>query len=342
MLSKVLRQASFVIAALVLTASFGLANSASAASITNTGPGSTNIISYGGSGGFSYKNNNNVHVGNNTNQNAHTGDATVGGGNECWSSCDKDQKNECDQPERNNWLKKKWNSACHVDDNWPNPCNVCSWNPCKSGHYGGNTNGGHAESGDAKNKSHTDVEVSLDNKNHKTQKNGSSWSPSASIKNTGPHSTNKIIFKSSNNVTIENENDVDVDNNTTQNASSGNATVSGNTNGGNATTGNASNYASTSTEVEVENSSLPAWHGSGGIGNATINTTGPGSLNKIYSNNNSNVSVSNNNTVSVSNNTTQNASSGNATVSGNTNGGNATTGNASNHASTSTTVSISN
>jgi len=74
----------------------------------------------------------------------------------------------------------------------------------------------------------------------------------------------------------------------------------------------------------------------------SISTTGPNSTQTISTVVSTNTSVVNNNNVAITNNNTQTATSGNATVSGNTTGGNATTGNASNSNVTATTVQVNN
>jgi hypothetical protein len=76
--------------------------------------------------------------------------------------------------------------------------------------------------------------------------------------------------------------------------------------------------------------------------NVDMGTTGPGSTNQVTVNNNTNVTETNTNDVSVSNVTLQIATSGDANVSGNTNGGSATTGSASNNSTTTTVIGIGN
>ena len=78
----------------------------------------------------------------------------------------------------------------------------------------------------------------------------------------------------------------------------------------------------------------------GASANSSITTTGPGSYNVITSNFSSWWSKANNNHLWVNNWSSQNAHSGNANVSGNTNGGSASTGDASNWNSTDTSVSV--
>ena len=173
---------------------------------------------------------------------------------------------------------------------------------------------------------------------------------------TGPNSNNSVNNSVNNNATVTNTNNQGITNNVSGNAKSGNATVSNNTNGGNATSGSASNTAN------VSNTSITAFNltGSQVIGsndilvfvNVTgqwvglivgapagttaaefgggISNTGPNSDNSVNGSANNNADVNNNNNSTITNNIKQNAQSGDATVSDNTNGGNATSGNASN------------
>lgn len=73
---------------------------------------------------------------------------------------------------------------------------------------------------------------------------------------------------------------------------------------------------------------------------ASITNTGPGSNNSITVRKNSTTRVSNNNDVSVSNTTSQSASSGNASVRGNTFAGNAFSGSAGNSSSSSSFLEV--
>ena len=224
-----------------------------------------------------------------------------------------------------------------------------------------NTDGGDAESGDAHNENGVaaDVVVSNNNDGYGGCGDCGGGDVDASISNTGPYSTNKIIVGGGSGCgggcggsgySVRNDNDVDLDVDTDQEASSGNAKVYKNTNGGDATSGDAHNENDTDVEVEIENN---GYHGSGcdGCGSdvdASIDTTGPKSYNRISVGDDcscrgrSGRSVRNNNNVSLSNSTSQSAHSGNARVSGNTNAGSAHSGNASNSNSSSFSVSINN
>jgi hypothetical protein len=166
-----------------------------------------------------------------------------------------------------------------------------------------------------------------------------------SIENTGPDSYNKVIVKHSDTRKVRNNNHVGVENNNTQRAYTGDASVRHNTTGGDATSGDAANDNFVTTTIGVSNSgsSAAALGGSGGgSGSGSIDTTGPDSYNKVVISDTSYVKVTNNNDVNVQNNNYQKASSGDAKVSGNTTGGDATSGNATNSNDVATTITISN
>ena len=77
---------------------------------------------------------------------------------------------------------------------------------------------------------------------------------SCTITNTGPDSTNSCVVKEDFSCKVENNNKFTVINNNNQEASSGNATVSGNTSGGSATSGSATNSNGTVIDVSIDNS----------------------------------------------------------------------------------------
>jgi hypothetical protein len=79
-----------------------------------------------------------------------------------------------------------------------------------------------------------------------------------------------------------------------------------------------------------------------GFAAADINTTGPGSTNRVSVHKTNRFTQTNNNDVDIRNRNNQRATSGDATVRFNTHGGDATSGNASNDNSTDASVSISN
>ena len=148
-------------------------------------------------------------------------------------------------------------------------------------------------------------------------------------------------------ISVENENNVKLTNNNTQNAESGKAKVEGDKDkcggghGGNhwynrcegngeggvlgdATTGAASNENTTGLSVDIDNGSLCECLELGGDGHKK-----------------GSIKIDNDNNVVITNNNTQTATSGDATVEGG-NGGSATTGDASNANTTTIGVTISN
>jgi hypothetical protein len=170
----------------------------------------------------------------------------------------------------------------------------------------------------------------------------------ADIDTTGPHSNNTVRITHHTRRTVNNDNDVHLSNRNDQHAYSGDARVSNNTNAGDASTGSASNDNSLDASVSIDNSSSSAaalsggGGGGGGASDANISNTGPNSTNRITVDTSNNVSVRNDNDLSVYNSNHQSASSGDARVSGNTNGGSASTGDASNSNSSSFTLNVSN
>ena len=167
----------------------------------------------------------------------------------------------------------------------------------------------------------------------------------SSIDNTGPDSYNKVKNLSTNSLSVNNDNDVNASNHNDQHAYSGDAKVKHNTTGGDATSGDASNSNSFSASVSIDNSGacgcLSGMFGGVDMG-GSIDTTGPDSTNVIENKVNNHVTVRNDNDVRVNNYNDQRASSGDATVYGNTTGGDATSGSASNSNSTTLELNISN
>ena len=178
--------------------------------------------------------------------------------------------------------------------------------------------------------------------------------PTVSV--TGPNSNNSSNTTANNNATVNNTNNQGITNNVTSKAASGNATISNNTKGGSATSGDASNStAGTNSAITAFNLTGSSVIGSNDIlvfVNVTgqwvglivgapagttaaefgggITTTGPNSNNSTNASADNNATVNNNTNQQITNNINQNAQSGDATVSGNTNGGNAKSGNADN------------
>jgi hypothetical protein len=142
---------------------------------------------------------------------------------------------------------------------------------------------------------------------------------------------------------VSNHNSVSATNHSSQHAYTGDAKVKYNTTGGDASTGAATNDNTTAADVTVDNS---ASAGAGAMAfsdaSGSIDTTGPGSSNNVTSNQTDNSSVRNDNHLSVRNDSSQRASSGDASVTGNTTGGSATSGDASNTNSSTFTFSVTN
>ena len=167
----------------------------------------------------------------------------------------------------------------------------------------------------------------------------------ASITNTGHKSVNIISKNSVTLCTSVNNNSTGVNTFTGQQSSTGNAKVNNNTGDGSATTGKAVNKNTTDLTVGLTNNSACG----GGLlgttdtsGGASIDTTGSKSLNVISSSNFSATTNQNNNTTWVNTVTLQGASSGSATVSGNTGDGTATSGDSSNTNGTTLLLTVSN
>lgn len=176
---------------------------------------------------------------------------------------------------------------------------------------------------------------------------GFAGATSGDISDTGPDSSNIVKSDTSQRVRVENNNHLGVQNSNTQRATTGDARANHNTSAGDATTGAASNDNSFDAAVTVDNSaSSGALMGVGGAGtgdnSASINQTGPDSVNKVTFKSTSNVKVENNNDLHVTNTNRQTATSGDARVTDNTEGGSATTGDASNTTSSSITFDVSN
>ena len=213
-----------------------------------------------------------------------------------------------------------------------------------------NTEAGDAETGDADNVNGLMADVKVENDNSGAGGCGcdDGGDTDVVIENTGPRSRNVVRVGRSGNGgrSVQNNNNVNIDNYTDQYARSGNAVVKHNTEGGDATTGDATNENETDVNVDIHNDN--SGHGDscgcGGDTDVYIGTTGPGSRNKVRvgGNGGGGTHVQNNNNLNVSNTTVQTAKTGNATVKGNTHGGDATTGDASNSNHTSVDFSVAN
>jgi hypothetical protein len=168
-----------------------------------------------------------------------------------------------------------------------------------------------------------------------------------SIENTGPRSYNTIKSEIERKIKVWNDNDLKLDNDNYQRAYSGDARTTGNTTGGDAESGNASNANTLNVTATVDNaSSADAWAGvlggGGGESSASIEQTGPRSVNKVTFEDTTKVYINNDNDININNDNSQRASSGDARVSGNTTGGDATTGNATNTNTTTVNLTVRN
>lgn len=210
-----------------------------------------------------------------------------------------------------------------------------------------NTDAGSAETGAAGNTNDLIGDLVVTNTNDPATCGCGTGDVTVTVEDTGFLSKNIVKVKpTTTKVKVANNTNVNATNQTVQEAASGNAKVTGNTNGGDATTGDATNDNVTDLVVDVanDNSGVAAACGcQGGDVDVLVSNTGPLSKNIVkVGGSGSSVKIQNNTNLNVLNNTVQNATTGNAKVSGNTNGGSATTGNASNTNSTSLSFSVSN
>ena len=162
------------------------------------------------------------------------------------------------------------------------------------------------------------------------------------IDTTGPESTNLIRHNDEVTTDITVDNPTEVTGEVTQEATSGDAKNKMNTNGGDASSGDAENDADADVSVDNDNSGVLDCGCAGNYGSdndATIDTTGYASDNRVIFENTYDytVEVTNDTTVDVT--VDQTAETGDAEVTKNTNAGDASTGNASNSSSLSISVS---
>jgi len=113
-----------------------------------------------------------------------------------------------------------------------------------------NKMGGDATSGDASNSASLSLQASINNKD-----SGAALTSAAAVEVTpsmaSPHGN--VTTKTVSDVSLTNNNAVNVITSSSQTAKSGNATVSHNVSGGNATTGDATNTSNTTLSVSVAN-----------------------------------------------------------------------------------------
>ncbi len=211
----------------------------------------------------------------------------------------------------------------------------------------GNTDAGSAETGAAENTNATLGDIVVTNENDGSACCGQGGDVAVEITETGKKSKNKVkIYEGGNGVSIKNNTNLGVVNDTIQDAVSGNASVKHNTDGGDAVTGDATNANETDLVVDVlnDNAGSASCGCSGSDVDVVIDTTGPKSYNSVVIGGGSGggTKIANNTNIDVENLTQQAALSGNAKVSGNTTGGSATTGNASNTNTTGLSFSVQN
>ncbi len=167
------------------------------------------------------------------------------------------------------------------------------------------------------------------------------------IDTTGPDSNNQVTHDSRTDLDFENDTDLDLENTSEQEATSGDAEATHSTNAGDAMTGSAMNDNTVSADIMVENSSSVGHGWFGGASEtssfeATIENTGPDSNNQVTHTSSTDVEVDNNTNIDIDNDVEQSARSGDAEVSGNTNGGSAESGSVSNTSSSSFMVHVTN
>ncbi len=176
---------------------------------------------------------------------------------------------------------------------------------------------------------------------------GMAAAATGSIENTGQGSDNDIVWESESEVYLDNRTDVEFDVDLDQDADSGDARMSANTTGGDAETGDATNESEIEAALTIDNSgsssdALTCGCVNGGDHEASIDTTGQSSDNRVHFKNESSVRVDNDTDVDVDVDVDQNASSGDAKVWGNTTGGDASTGSATNTSSVVFSLSVTN
>ncbi len=116
----------------------------------------------------------------------------------------------------------------------------------------GNTNGGSASTGDARNVSSTTGNITVNHTMPTGLLGGAGASTaSATISDTGPFSSNEAKITNNTETNIDMETSLCLTTSTDQHASTGKAVVAGNTNGGSASTGDATNTSTTSLNVTL-------------------------------------------------------------------------------------------
>jgi hypothetical protein len=155
--------------------------------------------------------------------------------------------------------KIKFSNRHDVDLNNRTKIKVRNTNPqvAQSGDVGvsHNTTGGSAASGAAANDGLLRVAGAVDNSGSSAAAlaNQNGGDPTGSIENTGPDSTNKVLFENKNYVDVANKTRIDVRNNNDQYAKSGDVCVEDNTTAGDAVSGDASNISTVDLNFTVTN-----------------------------------------------------------------------------------------
>lgn len=316
-------------AASLLAVFFGFPGVAAAnADIRHTGPDSHNVIKHSSHNSCEVKNTNNVDVNNRVSQHATSGDASVGGWSSGWGGYDPAAW------QAKGYSYEQWKAAfdsymSNSHGGWKN-----NWN---KHHGGGNTHGGDATSGDARNHNTISTSAHIDNSGacadhgHGQPSHHHPAGHGGTISHTGPGSTN-VLGVSGHGGHGGQQGHVGSGHHAGHKGSSGGHVLG------------TSHQPSGFSHVNHPTSSGGAGGHTGPTSKSTsgIHHTGPDSHNVIKDSSTSKTTVTNTNTVNVSNNTTQHATSGDATVAGNTKAGSATTGDASNYSAVHTGVVIHN
>lgn len=116
-----------------------------------------------------------------------------------------------------------------------------------------NTTGGSATTGDAMNTNGLTVAVSVDNSGAMGDMNCMCAGGNVNVDASGPNAEAKVISKTKTKIDVDNDTMLKVENNVSQSANSGDATVKNNTTAGSATTGDAVNTNTVSVSFTVKN-----------------------------------------------------------------------------------------
>jgi hypothetical protein len=289
--------------ALIMTGFFGFPGLAMAhqASISTTGPDSYNKIAFENSDKCKVENNNDVSVKNINFQTAQTGDAVVGSS---WGA----------------YAPEAWQARGASYEEWHAAvsAHMAEYQSKWGKHGGGNTVGGNATSGNASNVNHTSTNVNIDN--------SGACAEFILIDTNGDGKPDKKVQKKPGHVLGS----------TSTTPGHGEAGAGA---GGHALGAHFGGAGGVGGQGGAGGAFSPTTSGSaggpsGGAGPSSsqfsISKTGPDSVNKISAENENKVNIENNNHVSVVNVSKQSASSGGASVAGNTSGGGAGSGGASN------------